>query len=186
MDPLELQLLQEKIARSNDEMAFKRLYYFYFSRLYYFARSLVGQPEQAEEIVQDVFTRLWKNRASLDIIQHLSIYLYRSVRNGAMNFLESRREPAPEVIDDKALQYASGYRADDSLLSAEMLQQLTRAIQDIPPKSRLVFKLVKEDGLRHKEVAEILGISVRTVEKQVALAVKYISRAIDVKFSAFK
>lgn len=186
MSPLDLQLLQEKIARSGDELAFEKLYHYFFAPLYHFSRLYTGSKEESEEVVQDVFTRIWKNRETLELVRDIRLYLYTCVRNTSLNYRNSRKHFQEADLPNSEILFSACYNADQKLLSGEMIRHLNAAISQIPPRSRMVFKLVKEDGLQHKEVAELLNISVRTVEKQVALALKYIGKAIGLRFSDSK
>ncbi len=169
------QLLQ-KIQQYGDQQAFKQLYQLLFFRLYQFAYVFVHSKENAEEVVNDVFLRLWQKRAQLDTIINLEVYLYVAVKNAALNHLRKNKIAEPASLEDLTVHHLHIAPNPESLLiSRELQAQIWEAIEQLPPRCRLIFKLIKEDGLSYKEVAGILDISVKTVDVQLYLALKKLS-----------
>jgi RNA polymerase sigma-70 factor (ECF subfamily) len=171
-------ILNEKFdwATLNNEQVFKDLYKRYFVQLYRFAVSLVHCNETAEEIIHDVLVNLWKKRNSFSEIENLNTYLYVSVRNLCLNSI--RDEGKHHHVDIETLydEQSSGSVDPESLLiSKEKLQGLNNVIDQLPARCKLIFRLVKEDGLKYKQVAAVLNISVKTVENQMTIAVKKIA-----------
>lgn len=176
----ELLQLQRKIAQHSDQQAYKALYQLFFERLYHFSLSMVKSAEAAEEIVSDVFIRVWQQRARIDSIENLPVYLYVSAKNYSLNYLSKKSR---EIITYFA-EYetdAAGFYADPEQLfiTSEMVKRIENAINQLPPKCKIIFRLIREDGLKYREVAEILSISVKTVEAQVAIAMKKIGATIS-------
>lgn len=172
--------LQQQVSCNHDQRALEKLYLFYFPRLCRFACSLVSQAEVAEEIVEDVFIKLWEKRSLLAEVKNLQTYLYISVKNKALNYLNWRSRDIISYFETYPEDISIATDAPDHLLmTKEMADRINRAVEGLPPKCKLVFKLVREEGLKYREAAEILNISPRTVDTQMTLAVKKIACAIS-------
>lgn len=163
----------------NDEQAFEGFYRQYFIRLFRFCYAIVKEKAPAEEIANDVFLHLWKRRDGLPPIGKVEVYLYVAAKNHCLNYL--RRDRGQPLIDldslrDEALQFKAD--PESLLIRAETMQQVIAAIDQLPPKCKLIFRLIREDGLKYKDVARLLDLSVKTVEAQLAIAVRKISQAL--------
>jgi RNA polymerase sigma-70 factor (ECF subfamily) len=181
-----IQYLQQQIARFDDQQAYKELFTSLYPFLYPFARTIVKAKESAEEVVSDVFIKVWEKRKDLEKIDNLKVYLYVSTRNIAFNYLDKQKRNATFSIDDYQAEFTSVYfNPEQMLITADMLALIQKAIDQLPSKCRLIFKLAKEDGLKYKEIAEILNISVKTVENQLAIALHKIGNTVsfDIKKS---
>jgi RNA polymerase sigma-70 factor (family 1) len=177
----ELPALQQQVSEGI-EPAFEKIYLYYRRRLLAFAFGYLHSRELAEELVEDVFVKLWCSRASVPGIRNLTVYLYAAVKNRALNALsrESRGVPTDpfELAENDGLLLL--VTPHDLLVTSEVMQQMQAAVESLPERCRLIFRLIREDGLRYKEVAEILGISVNTIDAQMAIAVKRICHALQV------
>ncbi len=185
-DDLYLKSLQQQIAGGNQQ-AFSSLFRLLYPRLLSFALQYVHVKETAEEITNDVFVKLWNRKEYLDEINNLSTYLFVSVKNLSLNYL--KRYSHLHVAIENNEENANLVNIDDpehQLEWKEMSFQLTQAIDSLPDQCRTVFKLIKEDGFRYKEVAEILGISPRTVETQLFRAMKKLQTLIKTTNSTTK
>lgn len=175
---LSLNELLKKISNS-DERAFRELYYLYYEKLFSFARWYVNSAEVAEDVVSDVFFNLWKGRNTIADITYFETYIYAAVKNGCFNILKSSYHQRVSLIVDE-LNMVEAYiepdRPDAKAMYNQLNEAVTVAINNLPERCRLIFKLVKEDNLKYKEIAEILDISPRTVETQVAIALKKIEQ----------
>jgi RNA polymerase sigma-70 factor (family 1) len=174
--------LQTMIALGN-EAAFTQLYLQFGKKLIQFAMSLVRSREIAEELVEDVFVKLWANRQKIGQIENITVYLYVAVKNKALNALSHKaRELVAAPFDDLDTSIeAFGPDPYDLMITAEMMTRMRRAIESLPPRCKIIFRLIREDGLKYKEVAEILNISVNTIDVQVAIAVKKICTALQIE-----
>lgn len=177
----QLHELQRKVA-VGDEQAFTELYQHFAKRLLHFAKAIVRLKEASEEVVEDVFIRLWQNRHRINEIDNLTIYLYVSVKNAALNCLSARaREMTVSPFDGLDIEVdALTLNPYELMVTEEMLQRMHQAIDSLPPRCKMIFKLVREDGLKYKEIACILNISVNTIDVQMAIAVKRICSALQV------
>ena len=172
--------LQSRIACFDDQFAYKELFTSLYSPLLLFAKSIVKSKQAAEEIVSDVFIKIWERRRELEKIDNLKVYLYVSTRNTALNHLSRDKHSVTNTLDEFHTELTSIYFDPEQLLiTAEMLALIRRSIDQLPPKCKLIFKLVKEDGLKYREVAEILNLSIKTVENQLAIAIQKIGVAVS-------
>jgi RNA polymerase sigma-70 factor (family 1) len=174
-----LKYLQEGIA-CGDQGALKELYQLLYKKLVQFAYVLVRSRELSEEVVEDVFIKLWSRRSQVMNIQNLKVYLYIATKNTALNYLSKRAielTTAPfDYLDIEAAEVSSS--PEQLMITAEMLRKMQTAVDALPPRCKMIFKLIREDGLKYKEVSDILGISVNTIDAQMAIAVKRISAAL--------
>lgn len=172
--------LQAELA-ADSQLALKQLYDAFAERLLHFAFAIIHNKSLAEEIVADVFIQVWQKREHIAGIENLTWYLYAATKNISLNYLRTERKQKHFDIDAVMLPYyVIEPSAVNNLASAELLQQVTKAINNLPPKCRLIFKLIKEDGLSHKKVAALLNLSIKTVENQMGIALKKLYTAIQV------
>ena len=168
-----------RIARHDDAMAYKQLFCLYYSSLLQFSYSITRLRESAEEVVSDVFLKIWNSRRSLLKIENFPLYLYISVKNQSINYLEKQHRQRSFSIDEMDAELKSIYLDPEQLLiTSEMMIKIRQAIDALPTRCRLIFKLIKEDGLRYKEVAELLNVSIKTIENQMTIALKRIDKSI--------
>jgi len=171
--------LQEQIARNDDTIAYKELFVSFYNPLLRFAVTLVKSREQAEEVVSDVFINIWEKRKRINSITNLKVYLFIAVKNTALNYLSRQNKNLTDNVDEAGIEFKSIYFDPEQLMvTAEMVARIKDAIDQLPPKCKLIFKLIKEDELKYRDVAEILGVSIKTVESQIAIALKKIGATI--------
>lgn len=170
----------QRIADFADEEAFARLYHHHALPVFHFVYSIVNSKQPAEEIVNDIFVRLWRNREGLPGIQNLRAYLLKAAKNGACNYLRTaylQRRIDLEKVSASHIHFEPS--PEQLSISREFAEKVSRSIDGLPPKCKLVFKLVKEDGLKYREVAQLLDISVKTVETQMSLALRKLAEALQ-------
>jgi RNA polymerase sigma-70 factor (ECF subfamily) len=169
--------LQQQIALHGDQSAYKELYLIFYKPLMQFAYSFVRSHETAEEIVSDVFLNCWKKREELAGIQNLRLYLFVSAKNTALNYLRSQKKPLLQAEQYQVQLQSIYFDPERLLITAEMVNRVQAAIRKLPPRCQLIFKLVKEDGLKYREVAELLNLSIKTVENQMTTATRKLGEA---------
>lgn len=175
--------LQRRIAIYEDEAAYKELFMILFHSLTRFATGIVHSKETAEEIVSDVFISIWNDRVRLNEIDDLQLYIFIAVKNNAIRKLKQQNKRVTISIDEIDVEMDSLYQnPEDQVMSTESLQHIEAAINSLPPRARLVFKLAKEDKMRYKEIANLLNISVKTVDNQLAIALKKLAQAVGTPF----
>ncbi len=178
--PIDLLYIQDRIAES-DTSALKELYDHFGSGLLQLAFAIIRSKEMAEEIVEDVFIKVWEKRAKLPGIENIQWWLYVVARNISLNYLRKSYGKAHFNIDEVQLPYYEvAATPEDLMISGEMIKKINFAINDLPPKCRLIFKLVKEDGLKYREVAALLNVNRKTVENQVGIALKKIHSSVNI------
>lgn len=157
----------------DDESAFREIYQRFSGELSDFASRLTDNKEDANDVVQEVFINIWKNRESLHIYTSLRAYLFSSVRYGCLRMLEfsTRRKGLLESLAS-FLTPSSG--ANRVLETRELENQLDQIVQGMPDRMRTVYMLSREDRLSHKEIGKRLNISEETSKKQVKKALRLI------------
>ena len=179
--------LQMRIALSEDMTAYKELYLLMFDSLFHFSYSFVKSKQVAEELVSDVFIKLWQIRSQLNAVDNLKLYLFGITKNFSLSYLARASKNLSIQLDDMDLNETDiesvieFKNPEDLYISKETIKNVMKAIQGLPPQCQIIFSLVKVEGLRYKEVARLLDISVFTVRNQVAIATKKIEEALPQK-----
>jgi len=158
--------LWRKICLEDDAQAFERLYYALFNKLIKFSVYYVHQREVAEEIVSEVFVKCWTNRGSLSQIDYPESYLFIAVKNQSLKYRKKYSNIHLVELEDNSFHLVDMTDPSKKLERKELHHRLDQAIEMLPMQARIVFRLIKENGLKYKEVAEILNISPRTVQTQ--------------------
>lgn len=171
--------LGKRIA-ANDQHAYRQLFILFYNKLFRFVMGFTRNKELSEEIVSDVFINLWRRRSSIEEINNLKLYLYISARNITFNYLKKLHREKFIDLDSVETEPEDPF-ADpgQALVTREMNIKLRAAINELPPRCKLIFTLVKEHGLTYRQTAQLLNISESTVDNQLAIAVKKIARAIQ-------
>lgn len=155
---------------AGDRRAFEEVFRAHYRPLCAFAVHYVKDGDKAEDVVQDLFFRLWQDREKTSITTSLKSYLFTSVRNRCLNAtkvqnkVRSLNEDEEDHVDDR------DHRSEDE--HAERSARVNAAIEGLPEERRKVFKLSRHEGLKYHEIAERLGISIKTVENQMGKALK--------------
>ena len=163
-----------KRIKKGDESAFEELFRKYFTGLCIYACEFVKRNEVAEEIVEDVFCKIWEKRKSLEVTVSLKSYLYRSVYNTSLNYLKSEKhhmknqDNLADNFENMLPISTPGDITSSSLLSEELEMKIEQAINSLPEKSQIIFRLSRFEGLKYSEIAERLNLSVKTVETQIS------------------
>lgn len=173
----QLQLLIEQ----SSQRAFEDLYRLFFPRLYNFSMLYVHKKEVAEEIVNDVMVKIWAKRGTLNGIDNLETYLFVAVRNHSLNYLQKYSHYHVTIGSERGLADAVSISDPSKVLEwKEINLKLVLAIEQLPEQCRTVFRLIKEEGFKYKQVAEILNISPRTVETQLFRAIKKLNAVVTI------
>jgi RNA polymerase sigma-70 factor (family 1) len=156
----------------NDEHAFRLIFHAFSDRVFSFSFRLTRSQETAEEMVQEVFLKIWINRASLVDVSNFNGYLYTITRNLAFNTLKriSIEEKAKTTLQREFADKHSD--TEETVIHRDYQQLLNRAISHLPPQQRLVYSLCHQEGLRYEEVAQRLKISRLTVKTHMQQALR--------------
>jgi len=163
-----------KLLSAGDKKAFEKLYLQYKENLYGYCLSLLSDSDTTEDLVQDTFIKVWENRESLDSQLSFSSYLFTIAHNGAVSYIR-RVQKEKSIIDN---QWQPEYSNPDEstitgIISGEYELFFKTLTEKLPPKRQLVFRLSREEGLSHKEIAARLGISVYTVQEHISETLGY-------------
>jgi RNA polymerase sigma-70 factor (ECF subfamily) len=158
--------------KNGDERALQTVFSAYYSGMCTVARRIVFAPDVAEELVQDVFFKLWKKRESLQI-DSLKTYLYRAARNTALNHTRRQRlERAHAEKEGLKGEPTAVEATDDATVAKEVAVAVQRAVDRLPGRCREVFLMSRQDGMTYQQIADTLEISIKTVETQMGRALK--------------
>ncbi len=172
MEPTDEKLLFNKI-KNGDEQTFEILFKNYYSFLCHFASQFLTDDIIAEEVVQDIFVKLWEKRESIVIETSVKSYLFRMVKNQCLNIIQHNKiknQYAEKVKETPLLNQTTS----DFYNAVELSQAIEESINSMPDKRKEIFRLSREEGLKYKEIAEKLKISIKTVEAQMGIALKYL------------
>ncbi len=171
--------LFQRIAFKDDEQAFNVFFDRYHTKLIQFALLFVPQIDQAEDVVSNVLIRLIKNADKVFAMQNLEGYLFMSVKNEAINF-QKKESKHKLSITDTDTDFFSHEFVDpmEKLIEKELRELISNTIEGLPLKRKMVYKLIKDEGMKYQEVADLMNISKRTVEVHLKLAVKELRVAV--------
>jgi len=168
----DLIVLWNKICLESDINAFEQLYRFLYSRLIRFSVYYVGDKQAAEDLVTEVFVKCWENRTSGTSILNPESYLFIAVKNQSLKYLKKNSSVTfIDLVDVDEDVSVTAQTPQYILERKELHKQLNLAIESLAPQAREVFRLIKEGGMKYKEVAEMLNISPRTVQTQLFRAI---------------
>lgn len=174
--------LAYNMAIYNNEESYRQLFQLLFTSLFRLSFSMLKNRQQAEEIGSDVMFRLWQNRTELLEIDNIKVYALTIARNMSFNLLRINGKVKIISLDDVHLEKTDKVLAPDQILINHQNQQiLQQSILALPTRCKIVFKLIKEEGLSYKEVAEVLNISPKTVDAHLVTAMKKLSEAVKFK-----
>lgn len=164
-----------RISRG-DEQAFNELYEQYWPRVYGYLESIVKSPEAAEEMVVDIFVKLWSGREWLEQIQNVGGFLRIAARNKALDYLKTtarKKKQMAAYYTDMVMQ-ASRIASDHKVLDAESVKIWQEAVARLSPNRQKVFLMHREEGLSYNEIASLMNISPATVKKTMSVALESI------------
>lgn len=169
--------LFSSVCQHNDELAYKKLFITLYKPLCQFAFGILKSNPDAQDVVSDVFITLWEKRQQLTSVSSPLAYCYMAVKNRALNMLQQqKRQRELDSSEWLVPQNSVYFNPENLMMTEEIIQQIRLAIQNLPDRCRLIFRLTKDEGLKYKEVAELLNISVKTVEAQMAIAIRRLAR----------
>mgnify|MGYP002271351099 FL=1 len=168
---------------SDGRGAFEHFYNLYYDQVFRFAYYCLGEKEACKGVVSDVFFSIWKSKARLKEIDNIDTYLYITVRNEALRHI-SRSNSVNKIQMDQLCSFEPEEEAtpEGMLESQEMRELLNLAIDELPEKCRLIFLMIREEGLSTKEVAKILSIQESTVRVQMKIAVEKLIKRLKSDF----
>lgn len=168
----DLVVLWSKICLEDDIKSFEQFYRFLYSRLIKFSTYYVSDKQVAEDIVAEVFVKCWENRAESIHVLNPESYFFIAIKNQSLKYLKKNSSITfIDLVNENDNISVSTHTPDYILETKELHQQLDHAIAGLAPQAATVFRLIKESGMKYKEVAELLNISPRTVQTQLFRAI---------------
>lgn len=175
----ELKILLWRISHHSDEKAFREFFELFSGRLYAFAFSFLKNRQLAEEAVADVFFKVWLNRTTLEKIDNIKAYLFKATYNTSLNYLDEVRRKKALWLDDIEVDLSVDTICPETkLINKELKDKIEQAIEALPPRCKLIYQLARVEKMKYKEIAALLEISVKTIDNQLALAMKKIGEEI--------
>jgi RNA polymerase sigma-70 factor (family 1) len=168
----DLVVLWNKICLEDDIKSFEQLYRFLYSRLIKFSIYYVVDKQAAEDLVTEVFVKCWENRATNTHVLNPESYFFIAVKNQSLKYLKKNSSITfIDLVDAEEDVSVTAQTPEYILETKELHRQLDFAIAGLAPQAATVFRLIKESGMKYKEVAELLNISPRTVQTQLFRAI---------------
>ncbi len=159
-------------VKRGDKKAFEALFHRYSERIYYFSFKYLGDQHVAEEIVQDVFVKIWINREQLREDLSFKCYLFMATRNAIIDLYRKRKKHLEACKEIEARVNTLSPMPDQVYEYNHLTRILSEFVAALPERRRKIYQLSREQGYSYKDIARELGISVKTVEAQIRLAIK--------------
>ncbi len=172
-------ILIVKKIKEGDIRAFEELFKLYYSPLSLYAASITGNMDTAEEIIQDLFYVLWRDKERLQILYSVKSYLYKSVKNKSLQYLEHKN------IENKYNEFIlsgkqqAGISPQDEVEYKELEKIISLTIRNLPDRRQRIFKMHRFEGLKYTEIAEQLSLSIKTVEAEMAKALNSLRKEVE-------
>ncbi len=177
--PVNTEKLFERVTQQSDYKAFEVLFHKYYEYLCNYALKFVPSPQIAEEVVSDVFYKVWKNRERIEIKTSFESYVFKAVKNQSLDFLKSKANAIAYKTESMPVIYDGVTDSpEDQMVIKELDSKIEAAIESLPPQCKMIFKSSRLQGLKYTEIAEKLNISVKTVETQMGRALKHLRQAL--------
>lgn len=170
MDLLEQQVFST--LKEGNESAFEMLFRTFYQPLCRYAYSFLNDRDESEEVVQAAFINIWDKRAQIEIETSMKSYLYRMVRNSCLNVIKHEKIKQQHVAHEMAFGEPTHEGPTQAVVANELEEKIFEAMKALPEQCRVVFQLSRFEELKYSEIADQLGISVKTVENQMGKALK--------------
>lgn len=179
----ELPGIVKRLADFSSESAYEELFNLLYHPLKKFALCMLHSNEEAEEVAEDVLITLWTKRKTLAEIKNLHVYTFIIAKNLSLNILKKNSKNKTSSLDEIDVSFFfDNSTPEQIIIDNELKRRLENAIQSLPPKCQLVFKLAKENNLSYREIGEILSISVKTVDAHLVAATQKLAKIFKEEF----
>lgn len=167
-----------KLAR-DDKQALEALYDYYYPRLYCFCKKIIKIEEGIDDVIQEVFLKIWQNRKKIKTSLTFESFIFTITKNLVLNELRSHLadQRRRQMIFEKSV--IEEYQSFEQLEYCELKNQIEEIVDDLPPQQRTVYQLSRIEGLSHKEIAEKLNISTKTVEFHIGQSIKVLKSKLE-------
>ena len=170
-----MEFQDEQIARllsNKDEATFERVFKTHYKSLHAYAFTMLKDEDEAEEMVQQVFFKLWERSEHLSFSGPIAAYLYRAVHNESLNFIKHQKVKAGHQLHVAYSMKNKSEQASPKMIRKELENKFREALNELPEQCRTVFQLSRFEDMKYKEIADKLDISVKTVENHMGKALK--------------
>lgn len=165
--------------QSGDHNAFEELFHLYYPQLCVFSNSYVKSLDLARDVVQDVLIKIWDNRENLQITHSLKAYLYMSVRNQSLNFIQQKKQIERLEKRLKKQLELNDFIIRDEQSTAELTIKVWKLVDKLPERRRTIFILYRKHGLSYSEISEVMGIARKTVENQMGKSLQFLREQLE-------
>jgi RNA polymerase sigma-70 factor (ECF subfamily) len=167
--------------REGDIKTFEQVFRLYYPSLCLYAGGITGREDAAEEIVQELFYTLWKNRESLQIVYSLKTYLYGAVRKQSIKYFEHNnvREHHRQYVLSTETEMSTSANPQKLIEYQELEEVISRTLKKLPDRRCRIFNMHHTDGLRYKEIAEELSLSLKTIEAEMTKTYRTLREEIE-------
>jgi RNA polymerase sigma-70 factor, ECF subfamily len=173
--------LIERITLHDDYRAFEVLFHKYYNRLCRYAHSIIRKYDAAEEIVNDVFLKIWRTRELFVIRSSVQAYLVTATRNLTIDRVRAamrQRHKSEEIMGDFIGDYASPYEA---IVGEEVHSIIENSINALPPQGKLIFRMSRDKGMTYNEIADLLGLSIKTIETHMGRSLRVLRKSLHLQ-----
>ncbi len=168
-----------ELIKSDNEIAFYHIYERYCKRLYGFVLRYVKHEVDANEIVQEVFVKIWESRGKIDLYSSFDSYIFTITYNHTISLLRKRLSEKKYLEYLKSIQVENSANLMDEVQYNELKEQVTQLLNSLTPRQKEIYTLSREEGLSHAEIAKKLNISVNTVKKHMTNTLSFLKKNID-------
>ena len=160
------------LLAQRDEAAFEQVFKTHFKRLHAYAFTILRDEIQAEEMVQQVFFKLWERNENLSLTGSVSSYLYRAVHNESLNYIKHQKVRSNHQLNVAYSMKNEVEHPAKKIMAGELEKKIHSALNELPEQCRTIFQMSRFDELKYREIADKLDISVKTVESQMSKALR--------------
>jgi RNA polymerase sigma-70 factor (ECF subfamily) len=167
----------------DDKTALDELYNYYYPKLYVFSKRFLKVEDDINDILQDVFVKLWENRRKIKSVETFNAWIFTITKNTIISYFREKIKLTEFESRVREMATAEGYLTETSTEYEDIKEKVGQLIEQLPEKRKHVFKLSREQGLSNKEIAAEMGISVKTVEDHIMHATRFLKdnlKALDV------
>ena len=170
------------LMKAGNSFAFEKLYFGYSKKLYNFALNILNSKEDAEGIVQNVFTKIWETRSEINTELSFGSYIFRIAKNMMLNQLKKKINEKTYINYLLTKPEDTSRPVEQVINFMELNFEIERIISELPEKRRKIFRLSRNEGLTYKEIAEKMNISVNTVNTQISKSLEHIRDQLTIEF----
>jgi RNA polymerase sigma-70 factor (ECF subfamily) len=160
------------LLAQRDEAAFEQMFKTHFKRLHAYAFTILRDEIQAEEMVQKLFFKLWERNENLSLTGSVSSYLYRAVHNESLNYIKHQKVRSNHQLNVAYSMKNEVEHPAKKIMASELEKKIHSALNELPEQCRTIFQMSRFDELKYREIADKLGISIKTVESQMSKALR--------------